>query len=552
MRGTLDRTQALIAAPYLAYAIAIPLIRLLATVFVVEPDARLAHFEDDSFYYFRTAEHIADGDGATFNGLDPTNGFHPLWMVLLVPVFAVSDGTAALVGVELLQGVVWAVGIAAAWRVARRTKLEVPMALALLPMVFVGSLTGASADSLYFSGMEAVLGAALALVLVDVSVARGVFAGTPPPPRAVVAVGVVLALFVAARLDGGFLVALFVIVAALSWRDAEPRVRLRGAALLAAPAALFLAAYLTFNAAYVGTPLPVSGQAKSLLGFDAGTAPLAFFLAFGQYHGVVLCLGAVAAVLVAVALALRTPAPADRVRGPLLVVFLGLAAQVLYACLAISSWPLWSWYAYLVPVVITLAAAIVIGRVQQERAITDRRFAVAAVVVAAAVLAWPTAQLARNRFTDVRYQEAVIALTTQAAELTERSVPRGEVIAMGDRAGSFGYLVDRPIVQLEGLADAPELVEALREGHIPDVLSDKEVRYVAVSNSGSSDERFEGEGDCQVYVQPIFGNGPKSRLVLCRSDRIFEVKGVGEFYGLWRYRPEIQDEPQPDSAPPPP
>ena len=551
MRGTLDRTQALIAAPYLAYAIAIPLIRLLAAAFVVEPDARLAHFEDDSFYYFRTAEHIADGDGATFNGLEPTNGFHPLWMALLVPVFVVFDGTAALVGVELLQGAVWAVGIAAAWRLARRTKLEVPMALALLPMVFVGALTGASANGLYFSGMEAVLGAALAFVVVDMSIARGVFESSLPSPRAVVAVGVALALFVAARLDGGFLVALFVIVAALSWRGVDVRVRLRRAALLAAPAALFLAAYLTFNAIYVGTPLPVSGQAKSLLGFDAGTAPLAFFLAFGQYAGTVLNLGTVAAVLIATALALRSPAPAGRLRRPLLVVSLGLAAQVLYACLAISSWPLWSWYAYLVPVVIALAGALVIGRAQAEWGLSDQRFAIAALVVAAAILTWPVAQVARNRFDDVRYQEAVIGLTTQAAHLTERNVPRGEVIAMGDRAGSFGYLVDRPIVQLEGLADTPDLVEALREGHIPDVLRDLDVRYVAVSNDGTSDEKFEGEGDCQVYIQPIFGNGPKSRLVLCRSDRVFEVTGVGEFYGLWRYRPEIQDEPQPRSAPPP-
>lgn len=550
-RGGDRRTVLLLAAPYVAYAVAIPLIRLLSLAFVVAPDLRLAHFEDDAFYYFRTAEHIADGDGATFNGLEPTNGFHPLWMALLVPVFAVSDGTTALVGVELLQGIVWAVGIYAAWRLARRTGLEAPMALGLLPMVLVGTLTGASADSLYFSGMEAVVGATLVLVLLEVSVAHCVFERTAPPPRALVGVGVVLALFVAARLDGGFLAALFVLVAAASWRATGLRERIRPAALLAAPTALFLAAYLTFNAVYVGSPLPVSGQAKSLLGLDVGTAPLAFFLAFGELGGVVLNLGTVAAVLVAAALGLRSPASAEGLRRPLLVVFLGLGGQVLYACLVISSWPIWSWYAYLVPVVVAVAAALVIGRAQAERGLSDRRLAVATLVVAAAVLAWPTAQVARNRFEDVRFQEGVIALTTQAAELTERSVPRGEVIAMGDRAGSFGYLVDRPVVQLEGLADTPELVDALREGRIPEVLRERDVRYVAVSNWGSSDQKFEGEGNCQVYVQPIFGLGPKSRLVLCRSDRVFEITGANQFYGLWRYRPEIQDEPQPESAPPP-
>ena len=38
---------------------------------------------DDSFYYLVVAKNIADGQGATFDGINPTNGFQPLWMVLL-------------------------------------------------------------------------------------------------------------------------------------------------------------------------------------------------------------------------------------------------------------------------------------------------------------------------------------------------------------------------------------------------------------------------------------------------------------------------------------
>ena len=41
---------------------------------------------DDSFYYFNTAVHAARGEGFTFDGIHPTNGFHPLWMWLLVPL----------------------------------------------------------------------------------------------------------------------------------------------------------------------------------------------------------------------------------------------------------------------------------------------------------------------------------------------------------------------------------------------------------------------------------------------------------------------------------
>jgi len=45
---------------------------------------------DDAFYYFKTAQNIAEGRGITYDGLAPTNGFHPLWMLVCVPVFALA------------------------------------------------------------------------------------------------------------------------------------------------------------------------------------------------------------------------------------------------------------------------------------------------------------------------------------------------------------------------------------------------------------------------------------------------------------------------------
>lgn len=39
---------------------------------------------DDAWYYFEIAERAASGQGLTFDGINVTNGFHPLWMLLLV------------------------------------------------------------------------------------------------------------------------------------------------------------------------------------------------------------------------------------------------------------------------------------------------------------------------------------------------------------------------------------------------------------------------------------------------------------------------------------
>lgn len=45
---------------------------------------------DDAFYYFKVAQNVAEGHGSTFDGINATNGYHPLWLLICVPVFALA------------------------------------------------------------------------------------------------------------------------------------------------------------------------------------------------------------------------------------------------------------------------------------------------------------------------------------------------------------------------------------------------------------------------------------------------------------------------------
>ena len=68
-------------------------INLLPHIYVSfsKPDTLLNwYLTDDAFYYFKTAQNIAEGAGITFDGIAPTNGFHPLWMIICVPIFALA------------------------------------------------------------------------------------------------------------------------------------------------------------------------------------------------------------------------------------------------------------------------------------------------------------------------------------------------------------------------------------------------------------------------------------------------------------------------------
>ncbi len=45
---------------------------------------------DDAFYYFQVAKNIINGKGITFDGIGLSNGFHPLWLLLNLPVFLLT------------------------------------------------------------------------------------------------------------------------------------------------------------------------------------------------------------------------------------------------------------------------------------------------------------------------------------------------------------------------------------------------------------------------------------------------------------------------------
>jgi hypothetical protein len=45
---------------------------------------------DDAYYYFKVAQNISEGHGSTFDGVNVTNGYHPLWMLVCIPIFALA------------------------------------------------------------------------------------------------------------------------------------------------------------------------------------------------------------------------------------------------------------------------------------------------------------------------------------------------------------------------------------------------------------------------------------------------------------------------------
>ena len=85
---------------------------------------------DDAYYYFKVAQNITSGHGATFDGINPTNGYHPLWMLINIPIFALARFDIVLP----LRILLFVSGILSAWtgvllfRLARKF-LSAPVAM---------------------------------------------------------------------------------------------------------------------------------------------------------------------------------------------------------------------------------------------------------------------------------------------------------------------------------------------------------------------------------------------------------------------------------------
>jgi len=64
---------------------------LTAAAFFLPFQFLLNFAHDDSFFYIKTANNLAKGLGSTFDGINLTNGYHPLYFICLVILFALPD-----------------------------------------------------------------------------------------------------------------------------------------------------------------------------------------------------------------------------------------------------------------------------------------------------------------------------------------------------------------------------------------------------------------------------------------------------------------------------
>jgi len=442
------------------------------------PSRIMPFVEDDFYYYLKVAQNTAAGLGSTFNGITRTNGYHPLYFVVLV---AICKFSASLFGIFRGLWLVWIAASAATFLMARKL-LDRPgngpyLTNALALFVLVPCM------HIFCQGMEVTLTLPLGLGLLVA------FRSQPAhwSFRRSVGVGLLAALTVLSRLDAVFLVLL---VLAFTLLEAEQRrgIGLRQVSGFAIGSGPLLIAYFVFNRIYFHTWMPISGAAKQLK-----SSPWPTITAI-KNGGLNIDFLAVFLVFAAVAFWLSRNKLAPEERPVLAAAAIFPYVQIGVLSL-LSDWPLWGWYWYTLR--FALLAGLVLLLALPGSAWVSRRplwMKTAAYVIFLLLFL-------RVHFKKEPQMDMIYDVSLQLQQF-ERSHPG--IYAMGGGAGMAGYLMASPIVQTEGLMmDPGYLLHIRHQDDLIATLRSYGVRYYIVSEApGASSFDVQRKGKCFLAEEP--------------------------------------------------
>jgi hypothetical protein len=506
----------------IAAVAALPPLTQISYLVAKSQDAWTYLFADDAYYYLGVARNIGAGRGSTFSGLTETNGYHPLWELMLSAVaFVFRDPHALVAAVVVLQGLLWLLLVREALRIGRAVGSETAAVVGTALLGLLAVVTG----QLSFSGMESapLLVFALTAIRMIVTLRDG-------DRAAEIRLGIVLALVVLTRLDAALTVVPLAALVALRGRPPLRETARRGARLLA-PSAGALVAYVAANLALFGTATPVSGQAKSQGGPFTNWVPLEQFFQAGQIGERPIWLGVLSLAVCAAAFVLgdwRSSVPRQRLMAVTGCLLVGQALLVTYLVVA-TSYRVWAWYYYGIALVLFTAGTLVAIALVERLATVGPRLCVAVGV------AFAIGQIPGLYLSGFNHSERA----TATVEFLANELPEDAVIAMGDRAGLVGYLADRPMLQLEGLMADERWLHELEAGTANDRMIEEGVEYYVWS--GYVNGRWvEHDGwPCQVLTEPRAGGGPKFGVTVCAGDTVFNVGAGNDQFTVFRFRPEV-------------
>lgn len=498
---------------------------------------------DDSFYYLQTARNIVGAGICSFDGRNPTNGFHPLWMIILVPLCALlgNDPDLVLRGALSLQIIAFLLpSLVITYLVCERWFGPVAglAGLAVALLLF---------PSRQVDGMEAGVLILLGLLLALHFSGKDRLVRETRPSRGLLT-GLLLGLLFLARTDSVFLVAAWILVASWAagreWSGEAMGRAVAGTARSLLPTGLVVfaltAPYLAWNLISFGHLFPISGAVK--FGFADPGRPAAFIPTVTTLMTALI----LAAWLLSVrSLSRRRPAGAPLPGRDVCFAVLGLYALTHYAFTALKAkWGVSPWHfsLYAVPFVLALARCAAAA----ERLVRKRiRVPWGGRLSAAAASLLVVFALGKGVWRYGREFEAFTGASLRAALWTREHLPPDARIGMKD-CGVFGYFSGRSVTNLDGIINNFAYQRYLGQGRLADYVREQGIGYVAqhaLTRFRAATSPGYGSIDYSIWIYPRGGH-----LTLWEEDEVYRAAWAGDSeaqFVIWKLRPRAGTEATP-------
>lgn len=481
---------------------------------------------DDAFYYFKIARNIVVGVGCTFDGIAPTNGFHPLWMICLLPIFSVLSSSLEIPVRVILggSGLLGSVTLVIIYRLVRRQvgggSEWIALAVCVLPPV----------SSALNNGLETGLLLFAITVLLWMCYRHDLHVASAGLYRTLL-FGVYLGLVTLCRLDSAFVFVAAVFLTLLLTFVGEITLRrcIVRLAVLGVGFGVAFGPYCVWNAVQFGHIMPISGAMKSSFPSLRDSFTL---------HGDMLFGGILLGFMWVLLFAGGYTAP-DRfgrwrkaLSSPLTLLTTACTFHFAHAFLFLT-WGVYWWHFCVYGLTVAIGFAQVLG--QWSSRWPRARPAVIGTVVFVTLV--PAVLLKVHEF---RSKKAQHAAWLQGARWARQNTAPGTVFAIKD-AGLFGYFSNRPAVNLDGKANGYAYRRALYGDDVAGYLQETKVEYIAQVAA-----RYVN-GVCRIPIPRV--NRKPVVLVMPETDEVFHsrpfpihrdrIRTTGEArFIIWEYAKE--------------
>ncbi len=447
----------------------------IASLWLMPINKVIYFFSDDAYYYFKVAQNIILGLGSTFDGTNLSNGYHPLWMVVLLPIYALSiDAPEVSLRIILTVQILLAAGtLLLLWRYVNNVLSWRYALLSLIVFFFF-----ASPVLLLFNGLESALLIFWVMLLLYLDQKYDLL-DESSSLKIKLFLGFLLAVLMLIRLDSAFFIIALAIVKIVFGRGAGIGLLTRLLCLIklywSTMAVFFvlISPYFVWNYLTFGHLSPISGTLKSTFPYpildmrNFGVHTIPYMLPFILISGwVFVSMSSSSSFLRKEIIAAWEFNTKFKL---LFVLWLGCLIHVLWSKLFMG-WGIYQWHFVSYVPLLVLGVVFFLKLLLTKVAPVQRQYEYFLLSLSFVFV------ITYNGFLSIE-KGSHHSIRLEAAEWA-RGVDSKSAFALSD-AGVFAYFNKHSTVNLDGLINAYSYQDDVLYGRLEGYLQNMNVKYVA-------------------------------------------------------------------------